>query len=112
MNKDLFQNNLSGNNFNIPHGEELKFINSDNCLTKLTHWVLVVPYGVQDLGQYCIMLRLVTFSAPSHYLNQWWLFINWTLSLKLKYDFNWNEMILIQENAFENVLHFDQASIC
>ena len=42
---------------------------------------------------------LVAWSAPSHFLHQWWNIVNWTLSNKLQW--NWN--IFIQENAFESV---------
>ena len=35
--------------------------------------------------------------VPSHYLNQWWLIVNWTLSKKLQC--NWNQNVL-QESSF------------
>ena len=40
---------------------------------------------------------------PSHYLNQWWNIVNWTLRNKLQWNINWNSYILIHENAFEIV---------
>ena len=43
-------------------------------------------------------------SASSHYLNQCWNIINWTLRNKLQGNFNRNSCIFIQENAFENVV--------
>ena len=38
-------------------------------------------------------------SEPSHYMNQWWLLVNWTLT-------HWGRVthIFIQENAFQNVV--------
>ena len=42
--------------------------------------------------------------APSHYLNQCWNIVNWTLRNKLQWDCNQNSHISIQENAFENVI--------
>ena len=42
--------------------------------------------------------------APSHYLNQCWNIVIWTLRNKLQRNFNWNLYIFIQENAFEHVV--------
>ena len=46
---------------------------------------------------------LVTWLAPSHYLNQCYNIVNWILGNKLQWNFNQNQYIFIQENAFENV---------
>ena len=43
-------------------------------------------------------------SAPSHYRNQCWLIVNWTISNKLQWNFNRNSTIFIEENVFENVV--------
>ena len=56
---------------------------------KLTHW---------------FRQWLVAWWAPSHYLNQCWNMVNWTLRNKHRWNFNQNSYILIQENAFENVI--------
>ena len=45
---------------------------------------------------------LVAWSAPSHFLNQCWDIVNWTLRNKLQWNFNRYSNIFIQENAFEN----------
>ena len=37
-------------------------------------------------------------------LFQCWNIVNWTLGNKLQGNFNWNSIIFIQENAFENVI--------
>ena len=42
--------------------------------------------------------------APSHFLNQCWNIVNWTLVNNLQWNFNRNSSIFIQENAFENVV--------
>ena len=42
--------------------------------------------------------------TTSHYLNQCWNIVNWTLSNKLQWNFNRNSNIFIQENALENVV--------
>ena len=41
---------------------------------------------------------------PSHYLNQCWFIVNWTLTNKLQWNFNRNSSIFIQENGIENVV--------
>ena len=41
---------------------------------------------------------------PSHYLNQCWNIVNWTLRNKLKWNFNRNFCFFIQWNAFKNVV--------
>ena len=46
----------------------------------------------------------MAWSAPSHYLNQRWNNVNWTLGNKLQWNLNRNLTIFIQENAFENVV--------
>ena len=42
--------------------------------------------------------------AQSYYLNQCWYIVNWTLRIKLQWNFNWNSYICFQENAFEKVV--------
>ena len=46
----------------------------------------------------------VTWAAQSHYLNQCWNIVNCTLGNKRRRNFNRNQHIFIQENAFENVI--------
>ena len=47
---------------------------------------------------------LVAWSTPSHYLNQCWNIVNWTLGNKLQWNFNRNSNIFIEENTLENVV--------
>ena len=47
---------------------------------------------------------LVAWPAPSHYLNQCWIIVNWTLRNRLQWNLNRNSNIYIQENAFESVV--------
>ena len=49
--------------------------------------------------------------ASSHYLNQCWNIVNWTLRNKLQWNLKRNSYIFIQENAFENGV-CEMASIC
>ena len=46
----------------------------------------------------------VAWSVPSHYLNQCWNTVNWTIGSKLQWNCNRYSYIFIQENAFENVV--------
>ena len=41
---------------------------------------------------------------PSHYLNQCWDIVNWTLKNKLQWNLNQNTKLFIRENALENVI--------
>ena len=55
-------------------------------------------------GHHWFRLWLVAWSAPSHYLKQCWIIVNWTLRNKLQWNFNQNSNILIQENVFESIV--------
>ena len=72
-------------------------------------WSIEVMVSVFDSFQvmhicvrnHCFRQWFVTWSAPSHYLNQCWNIVSWTLGNK----FQWNlKYIFIQENAFENAI--------
>ena len=43
-----------------------------NMILRLVHWGLLTPFGVIDLGHHWLWQWLVSYSAPCHYLNQWW----------------------------------------
>ena len=43
---------------------------------------------VSESGQHCSRYWLVAYSAPSHYLNQYWVIVNWTLKNKLQWNFS------------------------
>ena len=47
---------------------------------------------------------LSPWAAPSHYLNQCWIIVNWILRNKRRWNLNWNSNIFIHENALENVV--------
>ena len=68
----------------------------------LTHCGLMTTYGVPELGHHWLRSRAVSYSTPSHYLNQCWLIINWILRNNWKSNLNQNELVFCQENAFEN----------
>ena len=57
-------------------------------------------------GSSLVQIMACRLSAPSHYLNRCWSIVNivnWTFRNKLKWNFNRNSNIFIQEIEFENV---------
>ena len=73
-------------------------------ISVLTHWGQVTHICISKLHHHWLKQWLVTWSAPSHYLNQCWNIFNWTLRNKFRWNLNQNSYIFIQENAFENVV--------
>ena len=70
----------------------------------LIHLPLVSHICFSELGQHWFRYWLVAYSALSHYPNQRWDVINWTLRNKLQWNFNQNTNIFIQENVSENII--------
>ena len=58
----------------------------------------------QWTNHHCFRKWLVAWTAPSHYLNQCWNIVNWTLWNKFQWNFNRNSNIFIHENEFESVI--------
>ena len=48
-------------------------------MISLTHLPLVPHICIIESGQHWFRWWLVAYSAPSHYLNQYWVIVNWTL---------------------------------
>ena len=73
-------------------------------------WISLINSGrvthicISKLGQHCVRWCLVAGPAPSHYLNQCWNIVNWTLRNKLQWNLNENSHIFIQGKASENVI--------
>ena len=63
-----------------------------------------VAYMRQIIGQHWFKEWLVAYSAPSHYLNQCWRIVNWTLGDKRQWNLNQNTFFFIHESAFENIV--------
>ena len=59
---------------------------------------------VNELDHHCFRQWGVAYSVPSHYLNQWWLIVNWTHRNTFSRSLDRNSIIITQENAFENVV--------
>ena len=70
----------------------------------LTHLPLVLHLCVSESNQQWFTQWLVAYSAPSHYLNQCWVIVNWTIRNKLRWNLNRNTKLFIHENALENVV--------
>ena len=73
-------------------------------LSVLTHFPLVPHICVSELSQQWCRKWLVTWSAPSHYLNHCWIIVDWALKNKIQWNSNQNTKLFIHENAFENVV--------
>ena len=65
---------------------------------------LIYQYMRQWTNHHWLRKWLVAWPTPTHYLDQCWDIVNWTLRNKLQWNLNRNSHIFIQENAFENVV--------
>ena len=74
------------------------------CFSILTHLPLVPHIYVSESGQHWFRFWPVTYSVPSHYLNQYSDNVNWSLRNKLQWNFNQNTKLFIDENASENIV--------
>ena len=75
----------------------------------ITHWSRVTHMCVSSLtiigsDNGLSPVWLVACPAPSHYLNQCWIIVNWTIGNKFQWNLNRNWYIFSQENAFQNVV--------
>ena len=69
----------------------------------LIHLPLVSQKCVGKLDQHWLRQWIVANSAPSHYLNQWSLTINWTLRNNIQWNLNQNTRLVFHRNGPENV---------
>ena len=72
-------------------------------VNELTHWGWVTHICVSTTCQHCFRWWPAAWLAPSHYLNQYWNVVNWTLRNKLQWNLNQNSYLFIQGNAFKNI---------
>ena len=70
----------------------------------LTHWGPMTHICISKLVPHWLRLWLVAWLMPSHYLNQCWLIVDWTLGNKFQWNVNQNTIILKIENVFEKVI--------
>ena len=57
----------------------------------------ILQIHVNDLGTHWLRQSLVACSAPSHYLNQFWYIINWTIRDTFQWKFNQCTKTLIKK---------------
>ena len=79
-------------------------------MLNLAHFPLVPHICVDELDQHCFRWWLAAWTAPSHYLNQFWYIVNWIPRNVFQQNFTWNSNIFSQENAFEQILSFKKMS--
>ena len=70
----------------------------------LTHLPLVPHICVSELNQHWFRQCFVAYWAPSHYLNQYWVIVNWSLRNKLQWNLNQNTTFIIHKNVSENIV--------
>ena len=73
-------------------------------LSVLTHHPLVMHFCVSESAQHWFRQWPVAYSAPWHYLDQSWVFVNWNLRHKLQWNFKQNTKCFIHENVSENIV--------
>ena len=76
-----------------------------NDIVKWSQYITCHYWFINSLRPSDAYMRRQTnqhWTAPSHYLNQCWNIVNWTLRNKLQWNFNRNEYIFIRENPLEN----------
>ena len=61
------------------------------------------PYG-DIVSSTLAQVMACCLMAPSHYLNQYWLIVNWILRNELQWNWNQSTRCFIHENAFKNVI--------
>ena len=69
-------------------------------------WASVLAWGLTNISVSKLTIVgsrqwLVAWPVPSHYLNQCWTNVDWTLWNKLQWNLNRNSYIFIKENALK-----------
>ena len=82
-----------------------------NIQSASTHLLSNAHTCFNESGRPWFRQWLVAYSAPSHYLNQYWVIINWTLRNDLQWNYNHNAKLFSHENAFE-IIVCEIAAIC
>ena len=80
-------------NFQTSAANHLEAILKKNFLDRVTH------ICISQLGHHGFRLRLVTWQAPSHYLNQCSIIVNWTLRNILQWKWMSNPNIFIKKKC-------------
>ena len=88
----------------LPQWNDIEKLSNYVGSCHLSHLTLVSHICVSESGQHCFRQWLVTYSAPSHCLNQCWVIIIWTHMNKVQWNFHQNIKLFIHENAFESIV--------
>ena len=72
---------------------------------RFTHSGQVTHISVIRLNNHWFRKWFVTYTARSHYLNQWWYIVHLVLRSTCQCNIIWNLKVFIQENVFENVVY-------
>ena len=99
--KDLFRNSKCRLHSPFISNFSRLFVSACTSITSLpgiplTHWGRVTHICISNL---IIIVSNNGWSAPSHYLKQCWIIVNWTPRNKLQWNFNRYSYIFIQGNA-------------
>ena len=109
-------NPIMGCYVNMRHWHCYGILLKKNCMCKwvvgtdfiLTHWdwmmYIYIYVCISKIGHHWFRWWLGACLAPSHYLNQCWHFVDWTLENKPQTNLNQNMLIVIKENAIENAV--------
>ena len=101
---------LSANRFNSLGPEKcgcnlkIKSISILKITATFLRAVILTPWG--RVTHICIskLTIIVAYMAQSHFVNQCWFTVNWTLRNKLQWNFNQNTKLCIHINASENIV--------
>ena len=66
-------------------------------------WPGAIIWTNDGLMHICVTLPHWVRIRPSHYLNQCWIIVNWTIRNKFQWNHNQNTTIFIQANELENL---------
>ena len=82
------------------------------AMIHLTHLPLNAAYMRQWIGSALLQIWLFPYSAPSHYLNQCWVIVNWTPGNKFQWNSNRNSVIFSCNQAVIWMVQSVRPSVC
>ena len=88
--------------FSIPMGYHCTNAEKKQTATDITAEIADFTHLGQP-GHHCFSQWLCACSVLSHYLNQWWIFVNWVLRNTFQFNFNQNIITFIKKNPHKNV---------
>ena len=73
-------------------------------LIVLIHLPIMSHICLSESGQHWFRQGIVAYSVPSHYLNQCWVMVYWTLLNKIQWHFSQKYNFFNHENAYEDIV--------